>query len=322
MTKNKRYLKRLLLGFALLSAGCVVLARLAGTVFSAFVDTNSSLSTATKASVSTPSEVSVIRTIKENSGVALAQYATHDVFGAKVHVVQIAPDATVFVAVADDLAPLSNFTADEVGLVRLNAGFFDPQNGKTTSHITVSGQVAGDPADNERLVDNPSLQQYLPQILNRSEFRVYRCGPDAMTRYDIVFHDAPLPIDCQVEHAVGAGPQLLPVDTSDVEAFTDYENGELIRDAIGSMQPNARSAVGIDENGLVYLLMVEKNADSAGLTLAALADFGDSLGLTQLLNLDGGSSSSLQFLEDTYFGRADADNVPIQRAVKSVILVD
>ena len=115
---------------------------------------------------------------------------------------------------------------------------------------------------------------------------------------------------------------LYDYDTSEAEAFIDYENGELIRDAIGSMHPNARSAVGLDENGLVYLLMVEKNTDSAGLTLAALADFGASLGLTQLLNLDGGSSSALQFLEDTYFGRSDADNVPIQRPIKSVILVD
>lgn len=322
MTKNKRPLKRLLLGCALLSAGCVALARLAGTVFSASADTNSHLSTAAKESVAIPVETDVLRLLKENSGATLAQYATHDVAGAKVHVVQIAPAATVSVAIADNLAPLSDFTASEMFLVRLNAGFFDPQNGKTTSHITVSGQVVGDPADNERLVDNLTLQPYLPQILNRSEFRVYLCGPDAVTRYDITFHNALWPDDCDLEHAVGAGPQLLPADTSEAEAFTDYENGELIRDAIGSMQLNARSAVGIDENGLLYLLMVEKNADSAGLTLAALADFGASLGLTQLLNLDGGSSSSLQFLEDTYFGRSDADNMPIQRAVKSVILVD
>ena len=84
--------------------------------------------------------------------------------------------------------------------------------------------------------------------------------------------------------------------------------------------PTPRSAVGLDATGSVYLLMVEKNETSMGLTLSNLADFATTLGITQLLNLDGGSSSSLQAEGQVSFGRADADNQPIQRPVKSVIL--
>ena len=66
MTKHKRRLKRILLGFALLSAGCFVLARLAGTVFLAFADTNSRLATVEEESAAVSVDTDVIRIIKEN----------------------------------------------------------------------------------------------------------------------------------------------------------------------------------------------------------------------------------------------------------------
>ncbi len=239
---------------------------------------------------------------------------------ANVLVVSLASDAPIAVASSDELEPVETFAARESARYIINGGFFDPQNGKTTSHLTVNAQAVGDPADNERLVQNPDLQQYLPQILNRSEFRVYCCESSDSQRYDITFHDAVLPDGCKVESAVGAGPQLLPEDTSTIEGFTDYEGGELIRDAIGSVQPNARSAIGIHSNGTVYLFMVEKNADSSGMTLAELAEFARSIGIVKLLNLDGGSSSSLYVRGDqTYSGLSDADGNPIHRPVKSVI---
>ena len=208
---------------------------------------------------------------------------------ATVQVVSLALDETITVAAGDELKPVEAFSAGGSAQYIINGGFFDPQNGKTTSYLTVNAQGVGDPANNERLVQNPDLQQYLPQILNRSEFRVYRCTSFNWQRYDITFHDAALPTGCEIESAVGAGPQLLPEDTSAIEGFTDYRDGKLIRDAVGSVQPNARSAVGIHSNGTVYLFMVEKNADSSGMTLAELAEFARSIGIVKLLNLDGGS---------------------------------
>ncbi len=167
----------------------------------------------------------------------------------------------------------------------------------------------------------------MAQIFNRSEFRVYRChGSDTSTSdtpiYDITFHDASPPDGCEIDTALGAGPQLLPVDTSEIEGFTDYDSGTLIRDAIGSLQPNARSAIGLYPEGAIALIMIEKNEASTGLTLSELADFAASIGITKLLNLDGGSSSSLFIATDqTYFGQSDAEGDPIRRPVKSVILL-
>lgn len=255
---------------------------------------------------------------------------TYNLSQATVHVVYLQSNAAISVAVADDLAPMSRFVQREGGSAdtysAINGGFFDPQNGKTTSHLIVNGEVVGDPADNERLVGNPNLQQYLPQILNRSEFRAYRCDENVTARealsYDITFHNAAVPEGCEIESAVGAGPQLLPEDTSEREAFTDYENGELIRDAIGSASPNARSAVGIDSEGAVYFIMVEKNAQQLGFTLSEVSEFAASLGIVKLLNLDGGSSSSLYALGQTSYGRSDTDGNPIERPIKSVIFTN
>ncbi len=270
---------------------------------------------------------------------------------ATVHVVKVSAVSELTVAVADDLAPLAELAQRENALYAINGGFFDPQNGKTTSHLTVQGQVAGDPADNERLTGNPDLTSFLPQIFNRSEFRAYRCDSSEALNYDITLHNLPSPANCEIESAVGAGPTLLPIDGSFTEAFTDYENddpnqGQLIRDAIGSVQRNARSAIGLDAEGSIFLIMVEKRADSAGdsaeelqrgavaesqgMTLAEVTEFARSLGVTQLLNLDGGSSSSLyigaqdagsQDGPQTYFGRLDPEGNPIERPVKSVIII-
>mgnify|MGYP001793382496 CR=1 FL=1 len=258
-----------------------------------------------------------------------AQVTTYNLPQATVRVASFPKNvATLSVAVANDLETISTFATRGTSgtpLSIINGGFFDPQIGKTTSHLTVNGAVVGDPADNERLVENPDLQQYLPQILNRSEFRTYRCDAElsahAATRYDITFHNAAVPTGCELVSAVGAGPQLLPNHTSELEAFTDYDNnGELIRDAIGSMHPNARSAIGLDADGSVYFILIEKTAELSGLTLAEMSEFADSIGIEKLLNLDGGSSSSLRFDGQTYHGRIDTNGNPIERPIKSVIV--
>lgn len=248
-------------------------------------------------------------------------YQTYDLSQATVHVVTVPAGIPISVAVADELTTVAAFAHRENALAVINGGFFDPQNGKTTSHLTAQGQPVGNPADNARLTGNPTLETYLDQILNRSEFRAYRCESSASLRYAITPHDAPLPDSCELESALGAGPQLLPEDTAITEAFTDYDNGELTRDAIGSVQPNARSAITLQPDGTVRLLMVAQRLDAPGMTLAELAEFATSLGATHLLNLDGGSSSSLYYDGQTYLGRLDIDGNPVERPVKSVIVV-
>jgi exopolysaccharide biosynthesis protein len=228
---------------------------------------------------------------------------------------------TLGVALSEDLLPLPEQVAAVDAIAAINAGFFDPQNGLTTSFVTLAGALVGDPRQNPRLMDNPDLQNYLPAILDRSEFRIYACGPE--TRYEIVRHSHPIPPDCRLNAAVGAGPQLLPEDTSYPEAFVaDNAAGERVRDALGSQTPNARSAVALTADGTVILAMAaQTDISPSGLTLSQMAEFLASLGAIAALNLDGGSSSGLYFDGTTAYGCRDSKGQWVMRSVKSILWV-
>ncbi|TVP68956.1 MAG: phosphodiester glycosidase family protein [Leptolyngbya sp. LCM1.Bin17] len=247
---------------------------------------------------------------------------------ATVHVVHI-PDPAAYpvrVAVTDDLMRLGEMVADTCGhtdcaVAAINAGFFDPNNGLTTSYGIVDGGLVADPSENQRLVGNPTLAPYMDQILNRSEFRRYDC--DEGPQYAIAPHQAPVPSGCTLVDAIGAGPQLLPEDTSIVEAFVD-PSASPPRDALGSQSANARSAVGLTAEGGLILVMVAQvpGAAPSGFTFADLATFMAERGVVQALNLDGGSSSTLMFKGEIHYGRLDPAGEPIQRPIKSILWVD
>lgn len=242
-----------------------------------------------------------------------------------IHTITIPSQSNYIVAteIAAELTPIDSFATENKAVAAINGGYFDPQNGKTTSYITQNNKLVADPRINERLIDNPDLQNYLGKILNRTEFRRYQCGASGeITRYDITLHDATIPDNCILQDSLGAGPQLLPLDTSVTEGFMAYEDGKLIRDAIGANAPNARSAIAITKKGDVILAMVEQQQPSnSGMSLPDLASFLKSLGATKAINLDGGSSSSLYYQGKTYYGKLNGEGNKVQRPLKSVLLV-
>ena len=240
-----------------------------------------------------------------------------------IHLVTVPHDRGFVVtpALEGELQPLVNFATKYQAIVAINGGYFDPHNQKTTSYVIKDGQILADPRTNERLVDNPSLTPYLGKILNRAEFRRYLCGDELV--YDIALHHAPVPSGCQLQDALGGGPTLLPQNSSIQEGFMAYSNGKIIRNAIGANFPNARSAVGIKDNGDIVFAMVEQKpiVSDAGISLPQLADFLATLGVTKAMNLDGGSSAALYYQGQAFYGRLDRDGHKIQRPIKSVLLV-
>lgn len=241
-----------------------------------------------------------------------------------IHTVTVESDRDFIVtpAVAKELQPITDFATEYEAIAVINGGYFDPNNQKTTSYLVKEGKLVADPRNNERLMENPDLNPYIDKILNRAEFRRYLCGEDM--RYDITLHDTPVPTGCELQDALGGGPSLLPEDTAVEEGFVAYKDGEMIRNAIGTNSPNARSAVGIKENGDVVLSMVEQkpNVDGSGMSLPELADFLSTLGVTKAMNLDGGSSAALYYhQEETVYGKLDKEGNKIERPIKSVLLV-
>lgn len=252
------------------------------------------------------------------------QYRVAALPSADVHVI-VVPIRAFDIApqVSAELQTLSEFATQPETVAAINAGFFDPANGLTTSYIVQDGQIVADPRQNDRLMQNPNLAPYLPEILNRSEFRRYRCGAlgQEINQYAIARRSDPAPPGCTLQDALGGGPRLLPALTLEAEGFTDPATG---RDAISSTQPNARSAVGILPNGDIVLAMAAQRPSApaaSGLSLSELAEFLRSLGVVDAINLDGGSSASLYHAGNTVFGRVDAQGNPVQRSIKSALQV-
>lgn len=243
----------------------------------------------------------------------------------KIHTITIPHNGNYFVLPAvSKLQKIQDFITQDQGKVvaAINGGYFDPINQKTTSFITQESKIIADPRFNERLVDNPDLKQYLNQIFNRTEFRRYNC--DHQVQYDIQLHFSPIPSNCTLKASLGGGPGLLPQDTSVAEAFTAYQNGTKIRDAIGSESLNARSAIGITKAGDIILAMAAQKPQkplNSGISLPELTNFLSNLGAIKAMNLDGGSSASLYYDGRVVYGRVDKEGNEIQRPIKSVLLV-
>lgn len=252
-------------------------------------------------------------------------HRTIDLPTSRVHVVTVPPDSgrQISVVISESLTPLAALAAEADAIAAINAGFFDPQNGLTTSYVVQAGAIVADPQQNPRLMDNPDLEADLPAILDRSEFRIYDC--DGQVQYDIVNRSGSVPAGCVIAGAVGAGPQLLPAMTGYEEGFlAENEVGETVRDALGSQTPNARSAIGLKPDGTVVLAIATQLPDAAaptGLTLPEMAELLASLGVATALNLDGGSSTGLYLEGDTYWGRIDETGAAIERPIKSILVV-
>lgn len=250
------------------------------------------------------------------------QYKSYTLKSSVVHVLSIPSNSkfSVSPALSPQLDSLENFAQKHKAIAVLNGGFFDPVNHKTTSYIVKSGKLVADPRLNERLVNNPNLISYLDKILNRTEFRQYLCGH---VRYEIALHSQPPPKNCQLINAIGGGPRLLPQITSIQEGFLAVNNGRVIRDALGSSYPNARTAVGITDNSIIWVMVAQKpqSPTNSGMSLPALAAFMKTLGVEQAMNLDGGSSSALYYRGKSFYGKVDAKGNPVRRKIKSVLLV-
>lgn len=207
----------------------------------------------------------------------------------------------------------------------INGGFFDPNNGKTTSYLYHDGVKVGDPHDNAQLVKNPKLQPYLTKIFNRTEFRRYDCNESVNNiRYDIVQRNAPIPAGCTLKEVLGAGPRLLPEVASLEEGFIDYDSaGKMTRDPIGVNAKNARSVLGIDENGAVIVLMGAQVPEEGkkGFSLQDMASELKARGAVKAMALDGGSSSGLVYQGAVHYGKFNPDGSPVIRPVKSVLML-
>jgi hypothetical protein len=184
---------------------------------------------------------------------------------------------------------------EQKAIAAINAGFFNLSDGVSASYLTIDGKEVADPRTNKALIENPKLKPYLEAIFNRSEIRFYKNNKNVLT-LDVVTHNCPVPKGLKLLHSLQGGPQLLPVDTSEVEAFVRTNPDGTPADSIGTKKPAARTAFGITKDNKAMLLCIAgkgQDPESNGITLAQMAELLKSLGCDKAINLDGGASTTM-----------------------------
>lgn len=203
----------------------------------------------------------------------------------------------------------------------INAGYFDPNNKKTSSYVVIDGKTVLDPTTNNSLMTNSSIKPYLNLVLNRTEFRVLDCH--GQTKYDIAVHNTKPPFRCQIKHSIQAGPMIYP----DLRLSREYfvmkdKDGNVTRDSITALKKCARTAIGI-KDGDVYIIIANIYHK---LTLPGLYKVCEDLGLEKAMNFDGGGSTSLNYkgTDNPQYKNFEitSDKNKNARKLKSFLLID
>ena len=203
--------------------------------------------------------------------------------------------------VSESLETVENVAKKNSVKVAINTGFFDPNNGKTTSYILKNNEIVENPQNNERLMGSEELKPYFDKIFNRAEFRVLKCPCDEIllngqikyyeAMFEIKNHNNPLLPEnaCSLVYSIQAGPALVPDFDLEKEFFILKKDGKIIRESASALQKVARSAIGIKKDRILLVAV----SNEAPMTLEELSDFMKEIGVDKAMAFDGGSSTSL-----------------------------
>lgn len=185
-------------------------------------------------------------------------------------------------------------TNDEIhkasgALLTFNAGFFDPENAKSISYVTMDRQTVEDPIFNENLLANPVLRKNLSKILNRTEFRIVEC--DNKYKYEIVPHNTPVGFSCTVVEAVQGGPMILPDLRLEDEFFIVKDGDKVVRESCSVLHKVARTVLGIKDGDLHVLIITDEHP----MDMYEVQALCKKLGFERAMGLDGGSSTSMNY---------------------------
>lgn len=174
----------------------------------------------------------------------------------------------------------------------VNAGYFDPNNGKSISYIVTDSHIAEDPLLNNSLLSNSTLRKNIDKIIDRTEFRIVECFDKAKRHYEIVPHKSPVDFDCTVITSAQGGPLVYPQLRLEEEFFVVRdEYGEVIRESCSVLHKTARTIIGLKGDEVHVLIITDEHP----MDLYEVHDYVKNLGLDRAMNFDGGSSTSMNY---------------------------
>lgn len=195
----------------------------------------------------------------------------------------------------------------------VNAGYFDPANKKTISYVTMESQTYEDPMMNENLLGNAFLRKNLNKILNRTEFRIVEC--DSKYKYEMVPHNTPVDFACDMKYAVQGGPLILPQLRLEEELFVVKDGDKVVRESCSVLHKVARTILGIKDGDLHILIITDEHP----MDMYEVQALCKELGFERAMGLDGGSSTSMNYLDKYNVISTKGDGAG--RELKSFILV-
>lgn len=195
----------------------------------------------------------------------------------------------------------------------VNAGFFDPANQKTISYVVMNGHTYEDPMFNENLLSNPFLRKNLNKILNRTEFRIVEC--EKKLKYEMVPHNTPIDFACDMKYAVQGGPLILPELRLEEELFLVKDGDKVVRESCSVLHKVARTVLGLKDGELHILIITDDNP----MDMYEVQALCKELGFERAMGLDGGSSTSMNYLNKYNVISTKGDGAG--RMLKSFLLV-
>lgn len=174
----------------------------------------------------------------------------------------------------------------------VNAGYFDPNNGKSISYIVTDRHISEDPLLNDSLLSNATLRRNVDKILNRTEFRIVECFDKGKLHYEIVPHKSTVDFDCTVITSAQGGPLVYPQLRLEEEFFVvRNEYGEVIRESCSVLHKTARTIIGLKGDEVHVLIITDEHP----MDLYEVHDYVKNLGLDRAMAFDGGSSTSMNY---------------------------
>lgn len=199
----------------------------------------------------------------------------------------------------------------------VNGGFFDVQNGKTVSYVTIDNKMVGDVKEYKELTNNLEKEKRLDKVLSRAELRILEkkgLFKDKLL-FDIAYHNEEIKKGYTLRHALQAGPMLSPTMDLEAEGFVQYDDEKnVVFQSVDILKRRERTAIGLKGDELYIVIFTHNHKVDA----KEMKDYmTEKLKLKKILALDGGLSTSINY-KDIAIGSLGK----YQRRVKSFLVVE
>ena len=218
------------------------------------------------------------------------------------------------IVLPEKLTRLSNTTKANGGLFSVNAGYWDVRISLPSTFLKIGGKQIAQTADFEK----ERVDGLVCVGKRRVVIDYCKAGDEApyAAKYDNILASGPVLIDegVSVDHATYTKNLIDNSGGKDIGAYYTY------------IRRHPRTAMGTDKKGNVYLIVVDGRSEgnAEGVTIAELTEICKWLGLSDAINLDGGSSSTMWSAAEgviNYPSRNKKFDHDGERKVSSIVMV-